>query len=112
MAVLGASLGLLPSRRRPPPCAAQGGRARCVPTGRPLQRPARRAARFRAASSAASGGGGSGSPAGGGGAQLEDANWVQTALNEAVAQEDYARASQCVPRAVSGPRVTRRGALR
>ena len=40
-----------------------------------------------------------GASAGGAEAHLEDANWVYTALNKAVEQEDYARASQCVRRA-------------
>ena len=90
-------MAVLPARRPPPQCAAPRGHARRVSTSVAPRHAARCAARFRAASvSASSGGSGAGS-SGGGGAELQDANWVQTALNEAVAQEDYARASQCVP---------------
>ena len=99
MAVFCVSPGVaaLPARRRPPQFAALGGRAGRVSARGPLQRGARCAARFRVAPSAASSDSEGASPAGGAGAQLQDANGVQTALNEAVAQEDYARASQCVP---------------
>lgn len=91
-------MAVLPARRPPPQCAAPRGRARRVSTSVAPRHAARCLARLRAASSSASSGGAGAGSSGGGGAHLEDANWVQTALNEAVAQEDYARASQCVPR--------------
>ena len=93
----------LPARRRVRPSAAQGSAPRRVSTSNPLQRAARCAPRVRASAASASSDSGGGSPAGGAEAHLEDANWVQTALNKAVEQEDYARASQCVPNAHLGP---------
>ena len=106
----------LPARRRARPSAAQGSRPRRALTSGPLLRAARCAPRVRALAASGNSNSGGGSPAGGADAHLEDANWVQTALNKAVEQEDYARASQCVPSAHLGsPRAARcllRAALR
>jgi hypothetical protein len=63
----------------------------------PLLRAPRLPARARVVAAASAGGEGGAADAPG--AQLQDANWVQTALNEAIMQEDYARAAQCAPTA-------------